>query len=352
MEQFEKILSDIYYDPSDPGSFGGVQRLTAEAKKVIPDLKQNEVVNWLKAQDTYTLFRQARKNFPRLSILAYAIDHQWQADLLDMTWFSKENDNYRYLLVVVDVLSRFAWVLPLKDKSGDTLSRAFESIFDLGRVPKKLQTDQGREFVNKTFKNTMEKHNINFFTTTDDTIKCAIAERFNRTLRTRIYRYLYHTRSKRYIDALSSIVSSYNHSYHRSIKMSPSDVNDENVPVVIKNLRKLGKLNVKDKLDKEKYVRISRKKGIFEKGATENFTEEVFKINSRKKTPHKYIYRLVDLDDEPITSLFYPEELQPVPKPDLYKARVTEYVDKKGKKRLKIHFIGFPAKYDKYIEIG
>ena len=350
MEQFEKVLNEIYYDPKHPASFGGGYKLFREAKKILPDLSIANVKNWLKKQNTYSLFKQVKNRFKRLPIRAISIDHQWQADLLDMTWFAKYNDRYKYILVVVDVLSRYAWAIPQRDKSGQTTADAMESIFDSGRVPKKLQTDQGKEFKNKIFKEVMKKYGINFFTTTEGVIKCAIAERFNRTLRSRIYRYLYHNNTKRYIDVLPSIIMSYNKSFHRSIKMTPDEVNKDNEATVIKNLKVKPAGRVKDTLAGEDFVRMSREKKTFEKGTTENFNEEIFKIQQRKKTPHKYVYRLVDLDDEPITSIFYPEELVAVEKPSQYKARVTEHIQPNGKKKYHIHYIGFPEKYDTWID--
>uniref|UniRef100_A0A158P5N7 Integrase catalytic domain-containing protein n=1 Tax=Tetranychus urticae TaxID=32264 RepID=A0A158P5N7_TETUR len=85
-----------------------------------------------------------------------------------------------------------------------------------------MKSDQGKEFLNSQVKQLFANNGINFFTSTDDVIKCAIVERFNRTLRTRIYRYLHYYNTRRYIDDLQKIVKSYNNSYHRTIQMSPS----------------------------------------------------------------------------------------------------------------------------------
>ena len=112
-----KILEKIYYDVSHPAGFGTKNKLFQAAKKLDPTITQKIVDEWLSSQNTYTLFRKIKRRFPRLPYIVDTIDEQWQADLLDMTWFASNNDNIRYLLVVIDILSRYAWVHPLKTKN-------------------------------------------------------------------------------------------------------------------------------------------------------------------------------------------------------------------------------------------
>jgi len=354
MDIHQEVLKKLYYDPSNPASYGGVKRLWREAQKEIPNLKLIDVKKWLRGQDTYTMFRPVRKKFERVHTLVDGIDEQHQGDLLDISWFSRFNDGVRFLLVIIDIMSRFAWVRPLRDKRGTTVASAMKSILDEGRVPKKLQTDQGKEFVNSDFKKLMDDYGIHFFTTTDDSIKCALAERFNRTLRERIYRYLYHGNTNRYIDMLPEIVHSYNNSYHRVLKMSPASVTEENITQILQNLKNKKPIDEpRSDFNVGDFVRISRKKGTFEKGATSGWTEEIFKISRKKKTPRKYVYRLVDLKDEPITSIFYPEELTLVDEPRVFR---VEKIIRKGrdpvtkKRRLFVKFVGYPDKFNDWID--
>ena len=354
MDINQEVLKKLYYDPSNPASYGGAKRLWREAIKEIPDLKLIQVKRWLRGQDTYTMFRPVRKKFERVHTLVDAIDEQHQGDLLDVQWFARFNDGVKFLLIIIDIMSRYAWVRPLRDKSSKTVVAAMKSILDEGRVPKKLQTDQGKEFVNSQFKQLMQSYGIHFFTTTDDTIKCALAERFNRTLRERIYRYLYHHNTNRYIDVLPRIVEAYNNSYHRTLKMSPVSVKPEHIPQILKNLKgEKPILNPRSEFNVGDFVRISRKKGTFEKGATSGWTEEVFKIAKKKKTPRKFVYRLVDLKEEPITSIFYPEELTLVDEPQVF--RVEKVLRKKidpvtEKRNLFVKFVGYPDKFNDWIE--
>lgn len=280
------------------------------------------------------------------------IDEQWQIDLMDMTWLNKSNDKYKYLLNVIDCLSRFAWSIPLKSKNASEVENALENLFKT-RKPIKIQSDQGKEFVNSKLVALFNKYNIKFFTATDGVIKCAIVERFNRTLRSRIYRFLFQNSSHRYIDALPKLIDSYNNSYHRIIRMTPQEVNKENVKQVIINIRKSHpKVTSKQKPFKvDDLVYIARGKGIFEKGATRNFQEEIFKIVKVKKTPQGYIYKLTDLDDEPITSVFYHYELVKTEPKSTYKIeKILKFrINKEtGEKEYFVKWLGYPSKFNSW----
>ena len=94
-----------------------------------------------------TLHKPARRRFKRNPVIVNAKEEQWQADLVDVQALKKDNDGYRFLLTVIDALSKYAWVVPLKDKTGKSLVDAFDAIFKKdGRVPKRLQTDAGKNF--------------------------------------------------------------------------------------------------------------------------------------------------------------------------------------------------------------
>ena len=130
----------------------------------------------------------------------------------------------------------------------------------------------------------MHEYGIHFFTTTDDSIKSALAGRFNRTLRERIYRYLYHHNTNRYIDVLPKIVESYNNSYHRMLKMSPASVTKQHtnqILRILKNKKPINKptshFNVGD------FVRISRKKALSKKEQHLGGLRKFLKLQRRRK---------------------------------------------------------------------
>ena len=112
-----------YHDPSAPGSLGGVQRF---AKAQGLPLKKAQQV--LERDVGYTLHKPRRRRFATLPVVVGGLDDQWAADLVEVQRLAKHNRGIRYLLTVVDVLSKYAWVQPLKTKTGVALVKAFEKI--------------------------------------------------------------------------------------------------------------------------------------------------------------------------------------------------------------------------------
>jgi len=135
-----------YRDPLKPGSLGGLTRF-AKANK-ISSRRAREV---LQRDLGYTLHKPRRRRFPSVPVMVFGIDEQWTADLVEVTNIAKYNRGYRYLLTVVDVFSKHAWVQPVKSKTGKAVTDAMAKISKGGRTPTNLQTDEGKEFYNKTF---------------------------------------------------------------------------------------------------------------------------------------------------------------------------------------------------------
>ena len=102
-----------------------------------------------------------------------------------MQQFSKWNGGYRYLLMVLDLLSKYGWIVPLKDKKGETVTQAFKPIFEEGREPQSLWTDKGTEYYNQDVKELLHKHNIILYSTENEE-KSSVCERWNRTIKTKM----------------------------------------------------------------------------------------------------------------------------------------------------------------------
>ena len=122
----EAELKSIYYNPQHHAGFASVKKLSKAS-----GYSQKDVKEWLKGQPTYTLHTPARKH-PTRRYVVHDIDDQWQADLADVSLLKKENKGYVFLLTVIDLFSRYAWVRPLKSKRGEEVAKAFESIFNEG----------------------------------------------------------------------------------------------------------------------------------------------------------------------------------------------------------------------------
>lgn len=221
------ILSELYYSPKNPASFSSSEKLYNAAQKFNPKITLQQVKNWLSSQYTYTLHKNVKRKFERNKIFVIQIDQQWQADLVDLQNFAKENQNCKYLLTVIDCFLKYAWVIPIKQKTANEVIETFKIIFQ-EKKPQYLQTDKGKEFLNKNFLNYLESKNVKHFTSHNDKIKCAIIERFNRTLKEKMFKYFTAVGSRKYIDILQDLVTSYNKSVHRTIKLAPENVSKEN----------------------------------------------------------------------------------------------------------------------------
>ena len=143
-------MTKIYTDPGTPGSFSGPEKLLEVVKKKgLHKISRDEIKTFLEKQDTYTVNRFIRRKFRRSRVIAYGINDLVDADLADFSRLSKFNDNVKFLLVAINVFSRFAKVLPLKDKTAVSVPSAFESVYGSSPFPRKLRTDLGLEFKNK-----------------------------------------------------------------------------------------------------------------------------------------------------------------------------------------------------------
>ncbi len=338
----DEQLRQIYYQPESTGALGGIDRLHRAAKQ---QFTRKEIQEWLSKQDVYTLHKPVRLKFSRRRTLVSHIDDVWQMDLVDMKAYKQDNAGYTFLLTCIDVFSKFAWVHPLKDKTGMTVLKAIQKIFKQGRKPKKIQTDYGSEFINKNVRAFLDKSNVGYYTTYSET-KASVVERFNRTLKSRMWRYFTHRGNHKYIDILPRLVKGYNSSYHRSIGRAPETVSPSNVKEVHKTLfpshkKTYASLGLGDK------VRISKTRRTFDKGYLPNWTDEVFTI-SRVLDKQPPVYNLSDLGGNAIKGMFYPQELQKILKSDDDLWRIERIVRKKGNKYL-VKWAGYNDQYNSWV---
>lgn len=215
------------------------------------------------------LHRPARRNYPRRRVNIRDLDETWQADLVDMSAYAKANDGHKFLLTVIDNFSKYAWAEPLKRKNGADVTAAMNSILNKGRVPQKLQVDAGKEFYNHEFQTLMKKHDIHMYSTFSN-LKASIVERFNRTLKTKMWMQFSYRGSYRWLEMLPELVNDYNNRHHRTTRMRPVDVTKQNahkLKLIYADFR-INKKREKFKLGDK--VRISSVKHVFEKGYTPN----------------------------------------------------------------------------------
>ena len=324
-------MEKIYYDPNHPAALGGVAKLQKAVGKT--------AATWLETQRAYTLHKPMRHRFPTRKTRGSHHAMQFQADLNDMITY--KNKGFRYILTVVDIFSRFAWAQPLKTKTGIEMVEAFKKIFRDSK-PHYLQTDQGSEFENKVFQAFLKKQGVKHFSVKSP-YKASLVERFNRTLKTRMFRYFTYQGSYEWVKVLPQLVDSYNRSSHRSLPkgMTPLEAsNAESQYRVWQNQEKDDTIK-KSKFKLGDQVRISKVKGTFEKGYLPNWSEEIFTIDKIDRRTSPIMYVLKDEGGETIEGKFYVQELQKV-KEELF--AIEKIIRRKGSKYL-VKFLGYPGQH-------
>ena len=218
MTQQLQHLKRIYYDPRNPASLSTPPVLAAAA-----NVGLREAQTFLRSQPTYTLHRGARKTYPTRQYYVNTIDEQWQCDLMDLQALARYNRGNRFVLTVIDILSRYGWARPLKTKRGVEVKKAFQSIFREGRIPQRIQSDQGTEFENRAVRSLFQRYDIELFSV-KSAYKAALVERWNRTLKTKLWKYFTANNTYKWTDVLQDLVYAYNHRKHRTIGCTPASV--------------------------------------------------------------------------------------------------------------------------------
>ena len=339
-------METVYHDSHAPGSLGGVDRLRRYTRK-----RRKEVVDYLSGQDAYTLHKPTRRRFARRRTYSKGIADLYQIDLSDLSNLSTYNDGYRYLLNCIDVFTKRAWSVPVKTKTGREVSNAFERILD-DRPCNMVQSDKGTEFVNSTFQSMLRRRGIKFYTSENEDIKAAVVERFNRTLKEKMYRYFTSKHTRRYTDILQDLVYAYNHTHHRSIGMAPADVTADNEDIVRARLYPVQTKLLDWKFKVGDKVRIVMQRRPFQKGYIGNWSEEIFVVTARMPTA-PVTYKLKDLTGDAIKGTFYSDELQIVSKLDdaLFDIeRIVKTRKRAGKVEYLVKWRGYPEKFNSWVK--
>ena len=347
------LLHSLFYDVTQPSAYTGKENVFRAAKRALSSITRADVDRWFEDQRPYTVHKPVRLRFKRNKTIVKSIDDQWQTDLCDMQSKSSHNDGNAYILTCIDCFSKYAWAEPLQQKTADNIIKAMSRIFASGRKPKRLQTDKGSEFTNAKVQAFLRKNKVDFFTT-DSEKKASIVERFNRTLKNRMFKYFSKVNSYRYVDVLQALVDGYNGTYHRSIKMQPKKVRHIHQPLIRQRLygektakrqRKNYKYNIGD------WVRISKQRVTFAKGYLPGWSEEIFVIRKRR-LQREPIYYLRDLKNENVTGAFYEPELQRVHEPTEYHVEkvLRSRTRRDGVKEYFVKWKGYDASFNSWVK--
>ena len=271
-------------------------------------------------------------------------------DLVDMQKLSRWNKGNKYLLTVIDVLSKYALAVSIKSKRSQDMIRGLESIYQQASPwrPLRVQTDQGKEFYNRGVQAWFKKQGRIIFSTYVDS-KASVVERWHRTLKLRMYRYFTAHNTLRYVDVLQPLIYTYNRAYYRSIGMAPHQVTPKTVPEVWDRLygRRLDQKTPPLKCQVGDRVRHNKKHRPFKKGYLPGWKEEVFVVKHVRRHP-VVTYRLSEWDGTPIKGTFYEPDVQKVQVSDDSLFRVKKVLKRKGRNVL-VRWKGWPAKYDSWI---
>lgn len=316
-----------FFQLRSKGGFGGIDDLAAYVTGKTQKIRRMKAKMWLLSQPSYAVHFPITKKYERQTINVDGIHEMWEADLMFIPFKNKSKP----ILVVLDCFSKRADVQIISNKKPESLVRAFENIrnhspflgveksnFDVMRHPFSLRTDQGTEFKGKPFKIMLKKHDIHHIFALNPDVKAAIVERFIRTVKTRLAKYMTHSKIVKFFSneklavVLKHLIYSYNHRKHSSIGMSPMKVSLE-TQAVIRDRMKERQKNVKTEpldYDIDDFVRITSHKNIFAKGYQNNFSSNIFRI-VRKSINTPRMYTLEDQNGELIEGRFYTEELVP-----------------------------------------
>ena len=346
-----KALDSIPWKERQWGHTVARNAIAAKAKLGLGVKKKpsSEEENWqVKLADE--LHKPLKRNFTRRRVIVNHIDEIWCSDLVEMQQFSKWNKGYRYLLTVLDVFSKYGWIIPLKDKKGETVMNAFKMILKEGRKPHYLWTDKGKEYYNKHVKELLDKNKITLYSTENEE-KSSVCERWNRTIKTRMWKQFTVQGNTQYLDMLPKLVKQYNNTKHSSIKMKPIEASKrENEGTVYFNLYgDMEQSSSKPKFKIGDMVRISKyKRKVFDKGYTPNWSKEVFTVDKIQYT-NPITYKLKDLRGEDIQGSFYELELLEA-KQDVFRIDKIIRRDYKKKQAL-VSWKGYSDDFNSWIPI-
>lgn len=363
-----KIVLDIYHDLSKAGSYSGPDKIHAILKsRGVNDIGVYKVRQIIQNEDSYGLQQPIRRKFKRLQVRVTEIDEQFALDLIDLTTLSKYNDSFKYVLVVMDVFSRFLWARKLKTKNADEVLKALKDIFQhTDRRPKKIYSDKGGEFCNAKMKRYLRQEGIKQYTSQNET-KVAHIERLIKTLKNMMYRHFTKQRSYRYVDKLQSFVDSYNATPHRSLNNTPPNKVDKSnetrlwAYMYLKPTKKKDRMAKKSKKTRRRafkfkvgdMVRLTYEKKPFQRSFYQNWTSEVFKISSRFMRQAVRMYSIVDLKGDKIVGQFYESEMTRVKRDQDSLWFIDEIIKTKkvrGKTKYFCSFVGFPKKFNMWLD--
>jgi hypothetical protein len=351
------LLKEIYYNIGEQGAYGSVSNILKAFKKRFPlrSISSAEVLNFLEKQISYSIHRKRFKRIARNPTYSPRVNYQWSADLVDLQNIKKYNDDYQYVLVVIDVLSRYLYTEKLTSKSGPAVLEGFKNIFIRAKkLPNVLNTDQGTEFIYGPLQKFLKSKGIHYFTSYGEE-KASQAERVIKTLKESFYRYFDFTLNRKWQDKLELFTKTYNANFNRAIKMSPNEAITYPNDILLsqKAFKKaLASKKVKPTLKKGDYVRLNLILNVFSKAYEANWSRAIYQVVSGPYytlSGHLPLYKIWEpWTHEKILGGFLEKELLKVDEKHFVKeySFPIEKVIKKGPKYSTVRWLGYEKRHD------
>lgn len=301
----------------------------------------------LKKEIVDEIHKPARKKFRRRKVIVKNLHDLIQIDLIEMRPYATTNRGYHYILIVINVFSKFVWAEPVKRKTAKYVTDAMKKILSsMKSLPKNLQSDLGKEFYNKEFQALMKSQGINHYSTFSS-LKASVVERVNRTLKSMMWKQFSLQGSYKWLNILPKIIEKYNNTKHTTLGLKPNEVSRKNEKQLLNNiyshLKIVDSKSVKFKIGD--YVRISKYREAFSKGYTPNWSNEIFRIRKVNFT-NPTTYLLEDQNNQEVQGAFYNEELQKTRYPDNF---LVEKVIKRKNDKIFVKWLGFDNRHNSWI---
>ena len=278
-----------------------------------------KIADFLRQHDVHGVHRRiVKRTFPRRRVIARFPFDLFMADLMEFPQYKFRNRGYRFALILIDVFTKKLYTAPLKKKTKEETAKAFEAIFhDFDEFPINLVTDKGLEFYNSEVRKIFHSYGINHYSTPTKTKwKASVAERVIRTIKSRLFKYFKADKTTNWVDILPEFTKNYNSTPHSSHGFPPEDVTSENRDIVYKKLYPQNTLTIVCKLKIGDKVRKIRDKTLFEKGYTENWSDEIYKISASRQSNTVCWYKLENLAGEEQEGVWYYYQLNLVARND------------------------------------
>ena len=287
--------------------------MTSKLKTLYEDIRSTpsfsaKIEAFLRSNELHSKFKQiVKKKFPRRRIITRFPFELFQADLIEYPKYKYNNKHFVYCLVMIDCFTKFVWIKPMKTKTGEETAQAFDSIFkEFDEHPINLMTDSGLEFFNSKVSQVLSSYNITHYKPRTKTLwKASMAERVIQTIKRKVEKYFHLNKTKSWINVIDQIVKNYNNTPHRSHGLKPIDVVEENRDDVYKRLYPNRNISVICKLSIGDRVRKIREKTLFEKGYTQNWSDEIYEIADVRQSGGVCWYILQTLAGEELSGIWY-----------------------------------------------